>query len=86
MAKNNGKEAAPNSDSKPIFDAFAIVEQRGSKARWVKLGPAFQNRDGSFTAFCQCIPLDVFLSGELKVHIRQRDEQGGGSGGDDVPF
>ena len=66
-------------DNKKKFTAFAIVERRGQKSQWMRLGPAFENKDGSMTAFINSLPFDVFASGELKLNIREdkpKDEQG----------
>ncbi len=47
-------------------DVFNIIEGKDGKSRWVRVGSAFTNRDGSINAF-----LDVFPQ-EWKLQIRDR--------------
>jgi hypothetical protein len=47
-------------------DVYNIVDSPDGKSRWVRIGSAFLNRDGSINAV-----LDTFPS-EGKIHIRDR--------------
>ena len=47
-------------------DVFNVIEGKDGKSRWVRVGSAFVNRDGSINAF-----LDVFPR-EWKLQIRDR--------------
>lgn len=47
-------------------DAFTIVEGKDGKSRWVRIGSAFTNKDGSMNIFLDALPLDG------KVQIRER--------------
>jgi len=47
-------------------DAFTIVEGKEGKSRWVKIGAAFTNKDGSMNVFLDALPCDG------KVQIRER--------------
>jgi hypothetical protein len=49
-----------------IKDVFNIVEGKDGKSRWIKIGQAFVNKDGSINAI-----LDVFPRGG-KLQIRDR--------------
>ena len=53
-------------DSSNIKDVFNIIEAKDGKSRWVKIGTAYVNRDGSINAL-----LDVFPR-EGKLQIRDR--------------
>lgn len=51
---------------------YTIVEREGAKSRWVRIGIAFTNRDGS-----QNVVLDAYPTNG-KLHIREfRDGNGG---------
>lgn len=47
-------------------DVYNIVDGPDGKSRWVRIGSAFLNRDGSINAL-----LDTYPS-EGKIHIRDR--------------
>lgn len=47
-------------------EVFNIVEGKDGKSRWVRIGAAFVNRDGSLNAFLNAFPIDG------KIHIRDR--------------
>ena len=65
-------------DSKKNLEGFAIVEQRGKKTRWIRLGPAFENEaDESITLYCNALPTDLFATGELKINIRSARTKNG---------
>lgn len=58
-------------------DVFNIIELKEGKSRWVRIGAAFVNRDGSINAFLDALPLDG------KIHIRDKrrpSQNGSGSG------
>jgi hypothetical protein len=48
----------------PPKEVFNIVEGKDGKSRWVRIGAAFVNRDGSLNAFLNAFPVDG------KIHIR----------------
>lgn len=47
-------------------DVFNIIETGDGKSRWVRIGSAFVNRDGSINALLDALPLDG------KIHIRDK--------------
>lgn len=40
------------------LDAFNIIEGNDGRSRWIKIGVAFVNRDGSINVILDCIPID----------------------------
>jgi len=50
-------------------DAFTIVKGSDDKSRWVKIGAAFTNRDGSVNVILDALPCDG------KIQIRERRKQ-----------
>ena len=52
-------------------DVFAIYESRqpGERSRWVRIGVAFDNKDGSLNLLLDAVP----LSGRLHVRARVTD-------------
>ena len=49
-------------------DVFNIIEGKDGKDRWVKIGHAFVNKDGSINAYLDVYPRDG------KLQIRERRE------------
>ncbi|OGQ23170.1 MAG: hypothetical protein A3I05_02730 [Deltaproteobacteria bacterium RIFCSPLOWO2_02_FULL_44_10] len=49
-------------------DVFQVLDGQGKegKAKWIRIGAAFVNRDGSLNAFLDAFPRDG------KIHIRDR--------------
>lgn len=60
------------SDSLPK-DVFNIVEGKDGKSRWVRVGSAFVNKDGSINAFLDAYPRD----GKIQIRDRKSQDQGG---------
>ena len=54
-------------------DVFNIVESKDGKERWVKIGHAFVNRDGSINAYLDVFPRD----GKLQIRDRRAREHNG---------
>jgi hypothetical protein len=54
----------------PPKDVFNIIEEKDGKARWVRIGSAFVNRDGSINALLESYPT------EGKIQIRDRRRAG----------
>lgn len=53
-----------------MLGVYAIIERKdGQKAIWVRVGAAFQNRDGS-----QTLLLDAFPIGTNKLQVRELRE------------
>lgn len=48
---------------------YSIRESKDGQSKWVKLGVAFENRDGSLNVYLDALPIDG------KLHIRS-DEKG----------
>ena len=63
------------SEENTKYTMFAIVERKGQRAKWIRLGAAFKNKDDSFTGFCDVIPIDAFVSGEMKINIREEGRE-----------
>jgi hypothetical protein len=55
--------------------AFAIVERLGQKNRWIRLGPAYENKDGSLNVKVESLPLDVFATGNFTINIREERQK-----------
>lgn len=55
--------------TKTIKDVFTIRETSIKESRWVKIGVAFVNKDGSLNVILDALP----VNGEL--HIRDRKEK-----------
>ena len=49
-----------------VKDVFNIIDKGDGKSRWVKIGMAFENRDGSTNVILDCIPRDG------KMQIREK--------------
>lgn len=54
-------------------DVFNIVEGKDGKERWVKIGQAFINKDGSINAYLDVFPRD----GKLQIRERRSSEKNG---------
>ena len=54
-------------------DVFNIVEGKDGKERWVKIGQAFINKDGSINAYLDVFPRD----GKLQIRERRVSERNG---------
>ncbi len=59
-------------------DVFTIVEKDGwEKSLWLRVGSAFENRDGSTTILLDALP----VNGKLQVRDRKNKETESGAGG-----
>ncbi len=59
-------------------DVFAIVEREGmEKSLWIRVGSAFENRDGSTTLLLDALP----VNGKLQVRDRRPREGEAATGG-----
>lgn len=65
MEKNNVKEVK----STNVKEVFNILEGKDGKSRWVRIGTAFLNKDGSINAFLDVFPKD----GKLQIRDRKVD-------------
>lgn len=54
-------------------DIFNIIESKDGKERWVKVGYAFVNRDGSINAYLDVFPRD----GKLQIRDRRIGDKNG---------
>lgn len=52
-------------------DVFNIVEGKDGKSRWIKIGSAFVNKDGSINAILDVYPRD----GKLQIRERRSQDQ-----------
>ena len=68
MEKKLEKNANDNATAVAPHDVFNIVEGKDGKDRWVKIGHAFVNKDGSINAYLDVYPRDG------KLQIRERRE------------
>ena len=70
MEKKLEKKAndSSNMSAVPPHDVFNIVEGKDGKDRWVRIGHAFVNKDGSINAYLDVYPRDG------KLQIRERRE------------
>ncbi|MFH0800752.1 MAG: hypothetical protein V2A66_11330 [Pseudomonadota bacterium] len=53
-------------------DVFNILEGKDGKSRWIKIGSAFVNKDGSINALLDVFPRD----GKLQIRERRHDASG----------
>ena len=61
-------------------DVFTIIEKEGwDKSVWLKVGAAFENRDGSLTLFLDALPVNG------KLHVRERRGKQNTSAGEASP-
>ena len=65
MEQNNVKDAV-NTNVKEVYN---ILEGKDGKSRWVRIGTAFANKDGSINAILDVFPRDG------KIQIRDRRER-----------
>jgi hypothetical protein len=65
------KERFAPAEESSMKDVFAIYESRDGKerSRWVRVGVAFDNKDGSLNLLIDAVP----LSGRLQVRPRAAD-------------
>ena len=56
------------SQQEDVLDVFNIIEGKDGKDRWVKIGTAYRNKDGSINAYLDVYPRDG------KLQIRNRRE------------
>jgi len=66
MEKKTAKDVVSTTEQPK--DVFNILEGKDGKSRWVKIGAAFVNKDGSINAFLDVFPRDG------KLQIRDRRE------------
>ena len=52
-----------------LKDVFVISEVDGAKSRWIKIGVAFVNSDGSLNVILDALPMNG------RLHIRDRKEE-----------
>ncbi|MEA2626975.1 MAG: hypothetical protein QOD06_3020 [Candidatus Binatota bacterium] len=63
-------------------DVFAIIETRSEgreRTRWIRVGVAFDNKDGSLNVLLDAVP----LAGRLQIRTRERDPDPAGNGSAD---
>jgi hypothetical protein len=71
MNESNG-----GASRKPLT-VLAVIEKKDAPTRWMKVGAAFPNRDGSITLY-----VDAFPTGTNKLQIREERDWGrAGAGG-----
>jgi len=63
----------PNSKTKRV--AYTVVERSEGKSYWLRVGTAFENRDGSLNVYLDAIP----VNGRLQIREYQPDEEHDGS-------
>ncbi len=56
--------------SAPKRAVYVIAEQEGKKARWTRIGVAFENQDGSLNLLLDAVPTNG------KLHVRDFPEEG----------
>jgi len=50
-----------------VKDVFSITEGKDGQSRWIKVGTAFINKDGSINVFLDAFPKD----GKLQIRDRK---------------
>lgn len=63
------------------FDVFTVREptKEGQKSFWVRIGTAFQNKDGSLSVLLDAVPINGKL--QIREPYEKDDRQGGFGGG-----
>ena len=51
----------------PMKEVYNIIEEKDGKARWVRIGSAFVNRDGSINALLDTYP----TAGKIQIRDRR---------------
>jgi hypothetical protein len=64
--RNSAKEAKMN--EKTYYDVYTVIEREEGKNLWLKIGVAFENRDGSLNCTLNALPVNG------KLHIREHVE------------
>jgi len=71
--------------SKPIKEVFTVIDRTNERDEalskpplWIRLGSAFENRDGSWTVLLNALPLDGRLVIREPRPREARDEAEGG--------
>ena len=59
---------------------FTIIDYGENRSRWVRIGAAFTNQDGSLNVLLDAVPVNG------KLHIRKQDEGESETEGDEIPF
>ena len=54
-------------------EVFNIIEAQGGKAKWVRVGAAFVNRDGSINVLLKSYPSE----GKLQIRERRKSSRDG---------
>jgi hypothetical protein len=60
-----------NSQPKEVFN---IIEAQDGKSKWVRVGAAFTNRDGSINVLLNTFPSE----GKLQIRERRKSSKDGG--------
>ena len=63
--------ASKSSNANEKLDAFTIVEREGAKPIWVRVGAAFENKDGSLNVYLDALP----INGKLQLRRPYRNER-----------
>ena len=58
----------PDDNKESRKAVYAIVEREGAKARWIRVGIAFTNRDGSLNLILDAVPVNG------RLHVREFTE------------
>ncbi|HEB77538.1 MAG TPA: hypothetical protein ENI90_03295 [Methylothermaceae bacterium] len=57
--------------SKIYYDAYAIRQNDNGPNEWIRVGAAFENKDGSINVVLHCNPID----GKLQLRKPQQKEK-----------
>ena len=58
---------------RPYYEVFSITEYSKdgeTRAAWLRMGAAFQNKDGSFNLLLRAFPLPDPKTGMARLHMR----------------
>jgi protein associated with RNAse G/E len=57
-----------------MFKVLAPITKDGT-THWANLGRGFSNKDQSINVYLETLPLSVFTAGELKLQLREYDDE-----------
>ncbi|SBW08106.1 conserved hypothetical protein [uncultured delta proteobacterium] len=70
---------------RPYYEVFSITEYSKdgeTRAAWLRMGAAFQNKDGSFNLLLRAFPLPDPKTGMARLHMRLPQPKTGAETGD----
>ena len=70
---SHAKETSVPQSNRPLRIVFALAPRQRGGTRWLRVGVAFINRDGSENIYLDAVP----LSGKLQIREEKPKDEGG---------